>query len=87
MIVFVAVYDRGSIAVVGGARQYRRGAIDLFAQHHPRQGVRPGLDAETQSLVGEIEQVWRQPVGAANQEDQVPDAGVTQSAHSAREGA
>lgn len=46
------------------------GAIDLFGQHHPRQGVRPGLDAKGQGLIARGDKVGIKAVGPADNQHQ-----------------
>ena len=73
--------------MVRAAGQDGHRAVDLLGQHHAGQGVRPGLGAEGQGLVGPGQHFGRQAVGAADHEHQPPDPVVAQLAEAGGEGA
>ena len=65
--------------MVGSSGQEGYGPVDLFSQHDPGQGVRPGLGPEGQDILGARPEVRVETVGPADQKDQPPHTVVSQS--------
>lgn len=76
---------RQSVAMIRPSRQDCRGAVDLFGEHHPRQGVRPGLNAEGQPPTRDLQDAGRQTVGPADREGQLALTLIAQSLQQAGE--
>jgi len=79
--------DQGSVAMIRAAGQDGDGAIDLLGQHHPRQGVGPGLGTKGEGLVHGLQEIGVETVGAADNQDQPADAVIPQGRNPAGEGA
>jgi hypothetical protein len=62
---------RASDAVIGAARQDRRGAVELFEQHHPRQHVGPDHRAEGQDEIRAVPDLAHKPVRPADHEGEI----------------
>ncbi len=76
-----------SIAVVGPAGENGGGAIDLLGEHDPRQGVRPGRRTEGQALGGGGQDLFIEPIGAADGEGEVVGSLVAQPGEKPRKSA
>ncbi len=66
-----AVTLAASGPVVGRSGQDRRGAVELFGQHHPHQHMRPDHRPEPKHQIGPLAQGWINPIGAANDKSRV----------------
>src|SRR5438034_1236210 len=64
---------RGSNAVIGVARQYGRGPVNLFQKHDARHLVRPGSGAERDAQFCLAPQIRRKSVRATDHENSVGD--------------
>jgi hypothetical protein len=73
--------------VVRRAGEDGDGAIDLFGQHRPRQGVGPRLGAEREPLGGSVQDARIQAVGAADDEGDAAQSLVAQALEALGEGA
>src|SRR6195256_2309765 len=64
---------RGSNAVIGMARQYGRGPVNLFQKHDAHHLVRPGSGAECDAQFCLAPQIRRKSVRAADHKNSVGD--------------
>ncbi len=71
--------------MIGRTGKDRRGAVQLFGQHHPYQHMRPDHRPKAQHQIGPLAQGRINPIGSANDEGGVLPPTVTPSGEDCRE--